>query len=159
MDAGTGPEQGGAAAGAAGAAGPEGPVLPRRGRPGRGGRSAVRRQGMTRNVKRDDTLLFPEELLDHKYAPDSHDPVRQEFTFVAKESGEANTKLRAVAGRFPNLICRYSTHDWFALAYPPARRWECLRCGVIREEAPSFVPNPRPVPRVAPKRVDRPSRG
>jgi hypothetical protein len=38
------------------------------------------------------------------------------------------------------LICRYTTHDWWALAYPPARRWECRRCGKIVEEAPSKVP-------------------
>jgi hypothetical protein len=32
------------------------------------------------------------------------------------------------------LVCRYFSHDWWALAYPPARRWECHRCGAIVEE-------------------------
>lgn len=30
-------------------------------------------------------------------------------------------------------LCILTAHDWFALAYPPARRWECLRCGKIVE--------------------------
>ena len=33
------------------------------------------------------------------------------------------------------FVCRHAVHDWWALAYPPARRWECHRCGVIMEEA------------------------
>ncbi len=44
-------------------------------------------------------MLFPDELLDRKCVPGSHDPVREEFTFVAKESGEANTKLKLLSIR------------------------------------------------------------
>ncbi len=33
------------------------------------------------------------------------------------------------------FVCRHASHDWWALAYPPARRWECHRCGSIVEEA------------------------
>lgn len=35
------------------------------------------------------------------------------------------------------LICRLIGHDVWALAYPPARRWECHRCHLIHEEAPT----------------------
>ena len=45
------------------------------------------------------------------------------------------------------LVCRYSSHDWWALAYPPARRWECHRCGAIVEEAATGIARP-PIPLV-----------
>jgi hypothetical protein len=114
---------------------------------------------MTRNVKRVDTLISRQGSLERKYTQSGPDLVRQEFTFVAKETQGANSKLGFVTGRFHSLICRYASHDWFALAYPPARRWECLRCGVIVEE-PTEVVVPRPsVPRVGTNQADRPTRG
>jgi hypothetical protein len=42
---------------------------------------------------------------------------------------------RGEMGRWPKrLVCRFFSHDWWALAYPPARRWECHRCGAMVEE-------------------------
>lgn len=112
---------------------------------------------MTRNVKRIDILRSPRRSLERKYTCGEPDLVRQEFTFVAKETRGANSKLSSVTRRLHSLMCRYSSHDWFALAYPPARRWECLRCGVIVEEPTDVVLPRRTVPRVATKRVDRPT--
>lgn len=40
------------------------------------------------------------------------------------------------------LVCRLTVHDWWALGYPPARRWECHRCGCIREEPARTVELP-----------------
>jgi hypothetical protein len=62
-----------------------------------------------------------------------------------------------LSGRFKRLVCKYSSHDWWALAYPPARRWECRRCGFLVEEAPSPVPVRRRVVRDSTKRSNRPS--
>lgn len=53
--------------------------------------------------------------------------------------------MTAVHRLLDRVVCRYSTHDWWALAYPPARRWECRRCGLIAEEAPSSLPERRRV--------------
>ena len=55
--------------------------------------------------------------------------------------------MTAVHRLLDRVVCRYSTHDWWALAYPPARRWECRRCGLIAEEAPSSLPERRRVRR------------
>lgn len=46
--------------------------------------------------------------------------------------------------RLNALVCRLSVHDLWAVSYPPARRWECRRCGAILEEAP-WVPAPEVV--------------
>jgi len=35
------------------------------------------------------------------------------------------------------LLCALTAHGWFALAYPPARRWECTRCHLIIEDRPT----------------------
>ena len=35
------------------------------------------------------------------------------------------------------LLCILTAHDWHALAYPPARRWECARCHQIIEDQPT----------------------
>lgn len=33
------------------------------------------------------------------------------------------------------LVCRITdTHNWYALNYPPAGRWECERCGALHED-------------------------
>jgi len=56
-------------------------------------------------------------------------------------------KLGPVPNWFDRLVCRLSSHDWWALAYPPARRWECHRCGVIVEDVPTSTPDRRRVPR------------
>ena len=34
-------------------------------------------------------------------------------------------------------LCILTAHDWHALAYPPARRWECMRCHQIIEDQPT----------------------
>ncbi len=44
-------------------------------------------------------------------------------------------------------VCSLASHDLFALAYPPARRWECTRCGVILEDAPTSKADRRRFPR------------
>jgi hypothetical protein len=69
------------------------------------------------------------------------------------------SKLAAVSRRFRRLICRYSAHDWYALAYPPARRSECLRCGMIVEEVPFAGSEHGRQPRVESDRADRPTPG
>lgn len=60
-------------------------------------------------------------------------------------------------GWFDRLVCRYASHDWWSLAYPPARRWECRRCGVIVEEAPISRPDRRRTPRDKTKRTNGPT--
>jgi hypothetical protein len=62
-----------------------------------------------------------------------------------------------LSDRLKRLVCKYSSHDWWALAYPPARRWECRRCGLLVEEAPSPDPVRRRVFRDSTKRANRPS--
>jgi hypothetical protein len=59
-----------------------------------------------------------------------------------------------VARRLSRIVCRMTTHDWWAVAYPPARRWECHRCGRIVEEAPStrLAPAKRPASLIEPDR-------
>jgi len=37
--------------------------------------------------------------------------------------------------KIKKVLCRVVGHDLWALAYPPARRWECHRCTQIFEEA------------------------
>ena len=59
---------------------------------------------------------------------------------------------------FEKAVCRLSSHDWWALTYPPARRWECHRCGVIREEAATSLPERRKVPRDRADKAGGPSR-
>jgi hypothetical protein len=44
-------------------------------------------------------------------------------------------------------VCNLVSHDMFALAYPPARRWECTRCGLIVEDAPTSKADRRRFPR------------
>ena len=134
------------------ATGPDGHERPEG--PGAERAATFRGGASTPNVKREDTLSFPAG----KYPPNGARLVRQEFTSVDVESSKANTKLAFVTRRLRGFVCRHTTHDWFALAYPPARRWECLRCGVIVEEPSTVVPAPRPAPRVATKRGDRHSR-
>jgi hypothetical protein len=63
------------------------------------------------------------------------------------ESSKGGGTLSSVHRWFDRLVCRYGSHDWWSLAYPPARRWECLRCGVIVEEASSALPDRRRAPR------------
>jgi hypothetical protein len=159
MDAATGPRGSDEGAGTSGSGATASPRRDRSGRPDTLRNPARPRQGMTRNVKRVNTLMSPRGSTERKDAPGVLDSVRQEFTFVAEVSGGATSKLESVTRRFHSIICRYSTHDWFALAYPPARRWECLRCGVIVEEAAAAAPARRPVPRVGTKQADRPTRG
>lgn len=47
-------------------------------------------------------------------------------------------KMGVVRQRLSRAMCRLSAHDWWAVAYPPARRWQCHRCGAIAEDAPTL---------------------
>jgi hypothetical protein len=72
---------------------------------------------------------------------------------AAMDSADGDGRLANVPKLLDRVVCRYSSHDWWALAYPPARRWECRRCGAIVEEAPSSVPDRRRVRREPTKRA------
>ncbi len=63
------------------------------------------------------------------------------------ESPKGGGTISAVSRWFERLVCRYGSHDWWSLAYPPARRWECRRCGLILEEASTSKPDRRSTPR------------
>jgi len=67
--------------------------------------------------------------------------------------------IAVVSRWFDRLVCRYATHDWWSLAYPPARRWECRRCGTIVEEAPTSTPDRRRTPRDKTKPASGPTLG
>jgi hypothetical protein len=76
---------------------------------------------------------------------DARDPRASEIKpIVSADMDSAGTvsKMTVVPQGFKKYICRLTSHDWWALAYPPARRWECHRCGVIVEEAPAPLPEP-----------------
>jgi hypothetical protein len=75
------------------------------------------------------------------------------------DSPEGNGTMAIVPQWFERLICRYASHDWWSLAYPPARRWECRRCGVIVEETPTSTPDRRRTPRDKTKRASGPTLG
>jgi hypothetical protein len=77
---------------------------------------------------------------------------------AAMESAVGTGRLTVVPRFLDRVVCRYSSHDWWALAYPPARRWECRRCGSIVEEAPSPLSDRRKVPRDKTKRANGPTR-
>jgi hypothetical protein len=77
---------------------------------------------------------------------------------AAMESAVGTGRLTVVPRFLDRVVCRYSSHDWWALAYPPARRWECRRCGSIVEEAPSLLPDRRKAPRDKTKRANGPTR-
>jgi hypothetical protein len=83
---------------------------------------------------------------------------RSSIAYAAMESAVDKGRLTAVPRLFDRIVCRYSSHDWWALAYPPARRWECHRCGAIVEEVPSTLPDRRRVPRDKTKKANGPSR-
>lgn len=74
-------------------------------------------------------------------------PVRLPAACADMESAEATDRLANVPRFLDRVVCRYSSHDWWALAYPPTRRWECHRCGAIVEETTSARPDRRRVPR------------
>jgi hypothetical protein len=84
-------------------------------------------------------------------AADPRDSDDRSLSGPAMESSKGGGKLRGVSGVFNRLVCRYAAHDWWALAYPPARRWECRRCGRIIEEAPILTPDRRRQPRTPTK--------
>ena len=55
---------------------------------------------------------------------------------------EAPDRLATQLGRMAaavvkRLMCALTAHDWYSLAYPPARRWECMRCHQIIEDQPT----------------------
>ena len=74
-------------------------------------------------------------------------PVRLPAACADMESSGATDMLANVPRLLDRVVCRYSSHDWWALAYPPARRWECRRCGTIVEDTTSALPDRRRVPR------------
>jgi len=75
------------------------------------------------------------------------------------EAPEGEGTISIVPGWLDRLVCRYASHDWWSLAYPPARRWECRRCGVIVEEAPTSTPDRRRTPRDKTKPANGPTLG
>lgn len=75
------------------------------------------------------------------------------------EAQEGDGRISFVSRWFDRIVCRYATHDWWALAYPPARRWECRRCGVIVEEAPTPMPDRRRTPWDKTRRANGPTFG
>jgi hypothetical protein len=84
--------------------------------------------------------------------------VQPKITIAAMEFDKGAGKLGPVPNWFDQLVCRFSSHDWWALAYPPARRWECHRCGVIVEDAPTSTPDRRRVPRDRANKAGGPTR-
>jgi hypothetical protein len=106
---------------------------------------------MTRNSPGNDTRLTVDEAL---IRGARH---RLPSACAAIESADEGGTMTAVRRLLDRVVCRYSTHDWWALAYPPARRWECRRCGLIAEEAPSSLPERRRVRRDRTKNVNGPS--
>jgi hypothetical protein len=75
------------------------------------------------------------------------DSLKQEFTHSDVDSLMSAGTLHVVPSALDRAICRIGSHDWWALAYPPARRWECHRCGTIVEDAPTSLPDRRRVQR------------
>jgi hypothetical protein len=94
-------------------------------------------------------------LMSRKNASDTRVCNEQPIVPVAMESDVG--EVGVMFARLKSLVCKYSSHDWWALAYPPARRSECRRCGYLVEEAPSPVPVRRRVFRDSTKRSNRPS--
>ena len=73
--------------------------------------------------------------------------LKEEFIQSALDSWSGTDKLQVVPSAFNRAVCRFASHDWWALSYPPARRWECHRCGSIVEDVPTSLPDRRRVPR------------
>jgi hypothetical protein len=90
-------------------------------------------------------------------SPTPQDLNRVSAAWPAMESRELDGTISFVTRWFDRLVCRYAAHDWWSLAYPPARRWECRRCGMIVEEAPTSTPDRRRVPRDKTKRANGPT--
>jgi hypothetical protein len=90
-------------------------------------------------------------------APNPRDHNRHPVAWPAMESPVADGTMAIVPRWFDRMVCRYASHDWWSLAYPPARRWECRRCGVIVEEAPTSQPDRRQVPRDKTRRTNGPT--
>jgi len=64
------------------------------------------------------------------------------------------TQLDVPPGTFNDVIklmeraiCSCVSHDLWALSYPPARRWECHRCGLIIEDVSTAQMDRRRFPR------------
>src|SRR5258708_34287369 len=79
--------------------------------------------------------------------PGPRDRNRHPLAWPDMEAREGDGTISVVSRWFERLVCRYGSHDWWSLAYPPARRWECRRCGLILEEAPTSKPDRRSSPR------------
>lgn len=79
--------------------------------------------------------------MDH--VPNPRNDEGQPIAWPAMESPKGGGPFSALSRWFERLVCRYGSHDWWSLAYPPARRWECLRCGLIVEEAATSLPDRR----------------
>ena len=92
-------------------------------------------------------------------ASNSRDRKLQPTAWPVMEASGAGSSKSIVSRWLGQLVCRHAAHDWWALAYPPARRWECRRCGQIVEEAPTSMPDRRRVPRDKTKRVNGPDVG
>src|ERR1700692_1002334 len=89
--------------------------------------------------------------------PNPRDDKMHPVAWPAMESPRGGGTISVVSRWFERLVCRYGSHDWWSLAYPPARRWECRRCGLILEEAPPSQPDRRQVPRDKTRRTNGPT--
>ena len=79
--------------------------------------------------------------------PNPRDDEMHPIAWPAMESPKGAGTISVVPRWFERLVCRYGSHDWWSLAYPPARRWECRRCGLIVEESSTSKPDRRATPR------------
>jgi hypothetical protein len=79
--------------------------------------------------------------------PNTRNEVGLPLAWPAPETPKGGGALSGLTRWFERMVCRYGSHDWWSLAYPPARRWECVRCGVIVEEASTALPDRRRTPR------------
>lgn len=89
--------------------------------------------------------------------PNPRDDMTNPIAWPAMESPKGGGTVSVVTRWFERQICRYGSHDWWSLAYPPARRWECRRCGLIVEEASTSLPDRRRSPRDTTKPVTGPN--
>ena len=69
-------------------------------------------------------------------------PAAATFRLLLTGFDEAAVHKRCRIAVLRRQVCRLAGHDWWALAYPPCRRSECTRCGLIVEEAPIYRLSP-----------------
>jgi hypothetical protein len=81
------------------------------------------------------------------FGPNPPDDEMHPIAWPDMEPRKGGGAISVVSRWFERQVCRYGSHDWWSLAYPPARRWECRRCHLIVEEAATSLPDRRRLPR------------